>query len=70
MHIMRASNERYEVTVEQVGNSPEKWIATIWDRDHEYEVDRTVKQFETRKGAVEEGFLFLAYISNFNIKNS
>lgn len=64
MYQLKASNENYEITVEQINDDfPGKWIATFWDKQNELKVDRKVMEYETLGGALEQGFVLLAHIS-------
>jgi hypothetical protein len=54
------ASKKYKVTVEEV--TPEKYIATFWDKDFCLEVDRNVFEFETYGGATDKAFNILASI--------
>lgn len=65
MYHLRAYNENYEITVEQIDDDfPGKWIATLWDKRSELQVDRTVYEYETMAGALQKGFFLLTNITS------
>ncbi len=51
MTIKTVNRKRFKITVEDL--SP-RYLATYWDKEMEYEVDRKVFEFETYGGACDK----------------
>lgn len=61
IHRMETLGKRYKATVEERRDGT--FIATLWDKDLDHEVDRRVTEFETYSGALVhmyEGLFTLA----------
>ena len=69
MYKLRAYDENYEITVEQIDdNFPGKWIATFWDKRSELKADRVVYEYETMAGALQKGFFLLTEITEIDFE--
>jgi hypothetical protein len=64
MMLVKADNNDYQITVEELNDG---YIATLWEKKLEFNVDRKVKKFETFGGAMDSAFRWLAEINNMSV---